>query len=215
MRVSPAQLARQLESVLGSDGAVTNAPGELASHAVDGTPPVLVCTPGTAEQIPAALRICAEAEAVVTPWGGGTAMAIGNLPSKVEVIVGLDRLSRVVEHDPANLTLTVEAGISLMSLQEYAARQKQFLPFDAPYPSTATVGGTIAANLNGPRRSFYGAIRDLVIGMKVALASGAQGEDHQPRSGAGGGPRDGSADRGSEERKEAETGGRLRLRGVG
>ena len=174
MRVSHDQLARQLELALGAGGAVTNEPSVLASRAVDGKPPALVCAPETAEQVAAALRICSEVEAAVTPWGGGTATAVGNLPSKVEVIIGLNRLQHVVEHDAANLTLTVQAGIRLISLQESAANQKQFLPFDAPCPSKATVGGTIAANLNGPRRSSYGAVRDLVIGMKVALASGEQ-----------------------------------------
>src|SRR4029077_17579557 len=174
MRVSHDQLAHQLELSLGAGGAVTNQPSVLASHAVDGKPPALVCAPETAEQVAAALRICSEVEAAVTPWGGGTATAVGNLPSKVDVIIGLNRLQQVVEHDAANLTLTVQAGISLISLQESAANQKQFLPFDAPRPSKATVGGTIAANLTGPRRSSYGAVRDLVIGMKVALASGEQ-----------------------------------------
>ena len=173
MKVTHDQLARQLASVLGAD-AVTNEPSLLASHAVDGTPPAAICAPETAEQVAAALRICSEVEAAVTPWGGGTAIGIGNLPRHFDVVLGLNRLRRVVEHDDANLTLTVQSGISLLKLQESAANQKQFLPFDAPQPSRATVGGTIAANLNGPRRSSYGAVRDLVIGMKAALASGEQ-----------------------------------------
>jgi len=173
MKVSHDQLALQLESALGA-GAVTNEPSLLASHSVDERPPALVCAPETAEQIAAALRICSEVEAAVTTWGGGAAMRIGNLPRKLDVVLGLNLLNRVIEHDAANLTLTVQAGISLTDLRESAADQKQFLPFDAPHPSRATVGGTIAANLNGPRRSSYSAVRDLVIGMKVALASGEQ-----------------------------------------
>ncbi len=171
MNLNHDQLARQLESALGTK-AVTDEPGLLGSHAVDGRQPVLFCSPESPEQVAAALRICSEAEAAVTPWGGGTVMALGNLPRKVGVIIGLNRLNRVVEHDDANLTATVEAGISLAQLQQIVARQKQFLPFDAPFPAQATVGGTVAANLNGPRRSFYGSVRDLVIGMKVALVSG-------------------------------------------
>jgi glycolate oxidase FAD binding subunit len=167
------QLGRQLESVL-SIQSVTDEPGLLGSYVVDGKNPVLFCSPESPEQVSAVLRICSAAEAAVTPWGGGTALALGNLPRKVEVIIGLNRLKRVIEHDEANLTATVEAGISLANVQDIVARQKQFLPFDAPFPAQATVGGTVAANLNGPRRSSYGAVRDLVIGMKVALASGEQ-----------------------------------------
>src|SRR5215470_6438337 len=114
MKVSHDQLARQLESMLGA-GAVTNETSVCTSHTVDGKPPALVCAPETAEQVAAALRVCSEVEAAVTPWGGGTATAVGNLPARVEVIIGLDRLHRMVEHDAANLTLTVQAGISLLS----------------------------------------------------------------------------------------------------
>ena len=60
----------------------------------------------------------------------------------------------------------------LATLQKLTGRQNQFTPFDPPRFEQATVGGTVAANLNGPRRLFYGSLRDLVIGMKVALPSG-------------------------------------------
>ncbi len=79
-----------------------------------------------------------------------------------------------MEHDQANLTATVQSGHRLAALQEVLARHNQFLPFDPPAPSRATVGGVVATNLNGSRRSYYGSVRDLVIGMKVVLASGEQ-----------------------------------------
>ena len=171
MNLNHEQLARQLESVLGA-GAVTSEPNVLAAHAVDGRQAMLFCAPETAEQVAAALRVCSEAEATVTPWGGGTAISIGNPPLKVHVIIGLNRLNQVVEHDEANLTATLAAGMTVADAQVVVAQQHQFLPFDPPYPERATIGGSIAANLNGPRRNFYGGVRDLVIGMKVALATG-------------------------------------------
>ena len=165
------QLARRLESELGP-GTVSADSAVLAKHVVDGGKAAIVCSPQTAEQVVAALRICSETESAVTPWGGGTAMRIGNLPNKLDVIVGLSRLNRIIEHDAANLTATVEAGVGLPDLQLAVAAQKQFLCFDAPFSVNSTVGGTIAANLNGPRRSAYGSVRDLVIGVKVALVTG-------------------------------------------
>jgi len=173
MKVSHDQFARQLESELGAH-AVSGEPSLLASHAVDGRLPALFCSPGTPEQVAAALRICSEAEAAVTPWGGGTAMAMGNLPRQVDVVIALAQLNRMVEHDDANLTATLSAGMTLANVQEIVARQNQFLPFDPPHAARATIGGIIATNLNGPRRGFYGSVRDLVIGMKVALTSGKQ-----------------------------------------
>jgi len=67
---------------------------------------------------------------------------------------------------------TAQCGIAVSALQTLLARQNQFLPFDPPYAARATIGGVLAANLNGPRRAYYGSVRDLVIGMKLVLASG-------------------------------------------
>ena len=144
----------------------------LVSHIVDGMQPAIVCSPAAAEQIAAALRVCAEAEAAVIPWGGGTAMQIGNRPRALDVVMKTSRLDRVIEHDGANLTATVQSGIALTALQDILKGQNQFLPFDPPHPARATIGGIVAANLNGPRRGCYGSVRDLVIGMKVVLVSG-------------------------------------------
>jgi glycolate oxidase FAD binding subunit len=174
MKVNVEQLANQLETALGA-GAVAEAEfGFESAHSIDGKQPKLVCRPESAEQIAAALRLCNEVAATVTPWGGGTAMAIGNLPRQVDVIVETRKLNHVIEHDHANLTATVQSGITLSDLQTLLAPQKQFVPIEAPFPDRATIGGSIAANLNGPRRSYYGSVRDLVIGMRVVLASGEQ-----------------------------------------
>lgn len=173
MKLTPDQLAQKLTAELGGDFVSMDASMRV-SHVIDGRQPTLVYLPETAEQVAAGLRVCSETGATVTPYGGGTAISIGNAASHIDVALDLRRLNRVVEHDDANLTATVEAGISLTDFQEIVARQKQFLSFDPPHPDCATIGGTIATNLNGPRRSYYGSVRDLVIGMKVVLASGEQ-----------------------------------------
>jgi glycolate oxidase FAD binding subunit len=165
------QLMHSLQSVLGPAAATADADA-LAAHRVDGITPGLVITPESAEQIGAALRICAEARATIIPWGGGTAMALGNPPRRTDVVVVLNNLARVIEHDSANLTVSAQCGISLSVLQSTLSAHKQFVPVDAPVPERATLGGVVAANVNGPRRSSYGSVRDLVIGMKVILATG-------------------------------------------
>ena len=101
-------------------------------------------------------------------------MMIGNAPRRLDVIIGLCRLNRLLEHDHANLTASVEAGITMTALQQQLAGHNQFLAMDPPFPGSATIGGVIAANLNGTRRMFHGSVRDLVIGVKVALVSGEQ-----------------------------------------
>jgi glycolate oxidase FAD binding subunit len=166
-------LASKLQSELGTE-AVTLDSRVLSRYTVDGENPAVVCFPSTPDQVGTALRLCSEAEAAVTPWGGGTAMALGNIPRSVEVVIALDRLDNLIEHDDANLTATVQAGMTLSALQEQLKQSNQFLALDPPQPDRATIGGVVAANINGPRRMFYGSVRDLVIGMKMVLASGEQ-----------------------------------------
>ena len=173
MPFSSDRLAQLLEGELGAD-AITGEPALLAAHNVDGREPALVCFPVSPDQVAAALRLCSEANATVTPWAGGTAMGIGNPSRQVDIVIGLERLNLLVEHDQANLTATVQSGHRLAALQEVLARHNQFLPLDPPAPARATVGGVVATNLNGPRRSHYGSVRDLVIGVKIVLASGEQ-----------------------------------------
>lgn len=171
MTVDLDRLARTLETELGVAAVQTEAE-LLARRAIDEVRSKLVCLPEDADQVVAALRLCMNAGAAVTAWGGGTAMRIGNLPRRVDVVFDLSKLNRLIEHDHANLTATVEGGMALAALQKAVANQGQFAALDSPYPERSTVGGTVAANLNGPRRSCYGSVRDLVIGIKAALATG-------------------------------------------
>ncbi len=171
MKFDPDRLASRLEAELGR-AAVSRQPALLAARAVDGAYPCLICSPANAQEVSAALRVCSETDAAVTPWGGGTAVKIGNIPERVEVIIDLSKLNRVIEHDHANLTATVQSGITLAAMDEITGGARQFVPFDVPNPQRSTLGGIASANLNGARRICYGSVRDLVIGMKLALPTG-------------------------------------------
>jgi glycolate oxidase FAD binding subunit len=173
MNVGPDELGRRLETALGREAVILD-PARVGAFSVDGQRAALLCLPSTPLEISAALRVCGEADAAVTPWGGGTAIRVGNQPRRVEVVISSSRLARLVEHDDANLTASVQAGMSLARLQEMVSPRKQFFPVDVPFPERASVGGMVAANLNGPRRGCYGSVRDLVIGIKAVLASGEQ-----------------------------------------
>lgn len=169
MIVRAAAVSR-LETLLGAES--VGASGTDA-WAVDGLAPAAVIRPADAEQIAAVLRLCAECGAAVVPWGGGTAMSVGNVPRAVDIVLRTDRLSAVVEHDHANLTATVQAGITLGALGAELATHNQFLPLEPPHAEAATAGGAVAVNLNGPRRIRYGGARDLVIGLRAALPDGS------------------------------------------
>lgn len=167
------QVIDRLAAELGA-AAVAADPAVLQAHAVDGVVPRAVCSPQSPEQIAAVLRICSDAGVAVTPWGGGTMMSLGNIPRRLDVVIRTAPLAALGEHDSANLTATMGAGMTLAAVQEHLSERGQFLPFDPPRSDRATVGGVVAAAANGPRRMFYGGVRDLVIGMKMALAGGEQ-----------------------------------------
>jgi glycolate oxidase FAD binding subunit len=87
-----------------------------------------------------------------------------------DVVLSTARLNRVLEHEPGDLTAIVEAGIRLSELQAYLGEHGQMLALDPP--GDPTIGACLAADLSGPRRHRYGAMRDLVIGVTVVLADG-------------------------------------------
>jgi glycolate oxidase FAD binding subunit len=121
----------------------------------------------------AVVTAAADADVPVVAWGGGTAAAAGMPAPRHGVVLGLTRLDRVVEHEPGDLTVTVEAGRTLAALQATLRARGQWLSLDPPHADRATVGGVLAANASGPRRHLYGTMRDLVIGVTVVTADGA------------------------------------------
>jgi glycolate oxidase FAD binding subunit len=171
MKISAAALAAHLTRELPA-AAVSAEPAAVSDYSVDGNIPALVCHAATAEEVSLVLRLCGEADAAIVPWGGGTLMSLGNIPRRVDVVLKLEKLSRLIEHDDANLTATAEAGMTADAFQGALAERGQFLPVDPPRPERATLGGVAAANISGPRRALYGGVRDLVIGMKIVLAGG-------------------------------------------
>jgi FAD/FMN-containing dehydrogenase len=106
-----------------------------------------------------------EAAAVL---GGGERVSIEREGG--DVVLSTAALNRVLEHEPGDLTAIVEAGLRLSELQAYLATHGQMLALDPP--GDPTIGACLAADLSGPRRHRYGAMRDLVIGVTVVLAGG-------------------------------------------
>ena len=145
---------------------------ERVGYAVDGVEPSAICWPSTPEEAARALAVADRLGLKVAPRGAGTKVGLGNRPRGCDLIVSTERLNQIVDYAPANLTVTVQAGVTLAQLQAHLADARQFLPIDPPFADQATVGGTLAANVNGPRRLGYGSVRDLVIGTRSATTSG-------------------------------------------
>jgi glycolate oxidase FAD binding subunit len=139
---------------------------------VSGIQPKLILEPDTEQQLAAALRLANESRLAVIPRGGATKLAWGNPPARADIILSTTRLNRIIEHAWADLTVTVEAGCTLQTLQETLAQHGQRLALDPLWPERATVGGILSTNDSGALRLRFGALRDLIIGVTIALPDG-------------------------------------------
>jgi glycolate oxidase FAD binding subunit len=146
---------------------------DCAPYIVDGRAPEAVVLPASKEEVAAVLVAAGEARTPVIPWGGGTKMGIGAPPQRVGLVLALKRLARLLEHEPGDLTATVQAGMTLGALQRELGARGQWLSLDPAHADEATLGGIVSSNAAGPRRHLYGACRDLVIGLTVVTATGA------------------------------------------
>lgn len=168
--VKQASLLRSLKSIVGAGG--VGPEDDLPALAVDGLTPQAAVSPTTYEQVAEVMRYAAAEGLAVIPWGGGTHMHIGNVPGRYDVALSLSRLDQVVEHEPADLTVTCQAGITLAALQTHLGQHGQLAPLEAISGDVATIGGILAANVTGPARHAYGAPRDITIGLRVVTADG-------------------------------------------
>jgi len=140
---------------------------------VDGVVPGSVVRPASVAEVQAAVRTAAAEGRALVAAGRGAHLAIGAPPRRLDVLLCLERLDRVLAHEAADMTVTVEAGCSLARLAEVLAAAGQWLPLDPPRPEATTVGGLVAANLSGPLRASQGTVRDLLLGLRVVGADGA------------------------------------------
>jgi glycolate oxidase FAD binding subunit len=145
---------------------------ELSPYVVEGRTPEAAVFPGTLEEVRAVVAAAAEARVPITPWGGGTASAVGTPGQQSGIVLGMRRLDRILEHEPGDLTVTAEAGIGMATLQTALRARGQWLSLDPPDAVRATLGGVIAANASGPRRHLYGTARDVLIGVTVVTGEG-------------------------------------------
>ena len=141
-------------------------------EAILGVRPEFVCEPETLEEAREAVRESAGAARRLAFVGGGTDLELGPPPERLDAIIRTSRLTRVVEHTPADQIAVVEAGVTLAVLQAALRPHGQRLALDPPQPERATLGGIIASNAFGPRRARFGSVRDLLIGISIVRADG-------------------------------------------
>jgi glycolate oxidase FAD binding subunit len=127
--------------------------------------------PATYEDAASLLAECAEQGLSVRVRGGGTKLGWGR-PSQPDVELSTEALTEVVEHNEGDLTAILQAGVRVVDAQKQFTDAGQMLALDPPTRHDATIGGLVAAGDSGPFRHRYGAARDLVLGVRVALTDG-------------------------------------------
>ncbi len=174
----PAALTQALSALLGPRGLLTDA-GDTAAAGQDWRrlydhPPLAVLRPADTAELAAAVRLCVEHGVAMTPQGGNTSMVGGGVPSGPgEVVLSLARMNHIRAIDPVDMTLTVEAGVTLKAAQDAAVAADCLLPLSISSEGTAQVGGVLATNAGGNNTVRYGNARDLVLGLEAVLPDGA------------------------------------------
>ena len=165
-------LPASLERSLGQDGVVPEE--RLGDYSIDGVTPRVALRPTQRYEILEIVRFAAGNGLAIHTRGGGTQTGLGNIPQRYDLALDLTRYDKVIDYQPADLTATVEAGISLDSLRRNLASGGKTLPVEAPLASRATIGGVLAANSSGPMRAAFGLPRDWLIGISVVDGKGVE-----------------------------------------
>jgi FAD/FMN-containing dehydrogenase len=133
----------------------------------------LVVLPASTAEVAAVLRICTAARIPVYPQGGHTGLCGGATPSGDGIVLGLGRMNRILSVDPANFTLTAQAGCILAEVQRAAQDADRFFPLSLGAEGTCQIGGNLSTNAGGTAVLRYGNTRDLTLGLEVVLADGS------------------------------------------
>lgn len=168
----------ELAGVVGDAGILTD-PGDMASYLVDwrrrhtGTA-FAVVKPAATDQVSRVLAYCNDQGIKVFPQGGNTSVCGGSVPGGTEegIVLSLTRMNRILELNPANDSMIVEAGCVLQSIQEAAAREGRLFPLSLGAEGSCQIGGNLATNAGGTNVLRYGNARDLVLGLEVVLSDG-------------------------------------------
>ncbi len=133
-----------------------------------------VVRPATTEEVAAVVQACAAARISIVPQGGNTGMVVGSTPdtSGTQVVLSLTRMNRIRQLDAANLTVTVEAGCVLQTLQEACEAAGFLYPLSMASEGSCTVGGNLGTNAGGTQVVRYGNTRELCLGLEVVTAAG-------------------------------------------
>jgi len=168
----------QLRAIVGPSGLLTDAADTAPfatdwRHLYEGRTPAVV-RPASTNQLAAVMRLCNDHGIAVVPQGGNTSMVAGATPdaNNAQLVVSTARMNHVRAIDPVDLTMTIEAGVTLKAAQMAALEADCLLPLSISSEGSAQIGGVLATNAGGNNTLRYGNARDLVLGLEVVLPDG-------------------------------------------
>jgi glycolate oxidase FAD binding subunit len=171
MSTASKTISLRLPDIVGATHVVVD-PAELNAYAVGRKLPAAVAKPGSKEEVAEIIKYAVAEKLAVITCGARTKIGMGLPPLRYDVALDMTRLDRTIAYDPADLTLSVEAGVPLGKLVDTLVGHNQFLPLFTPFFHRATIGGTIASGVDSPLRQFYGTARDYVLGMEFVTGEG-------------------------------------------
>ncbi len=168
LRTSPALTLDALRAIVTEGNVREGSP----SDSVCGVTPELYIEPANEAELSRVLQYANQNGLQVSPRGAGTKADWGISPESIDLMICTAKFSRILEHAPGDMTVTVESGVTISQLQNALLQHRQRLALDPLWPGRATVGGVIATNDTGALRIRYGSVRDLIIGLTVVLPDG-------------------------------------------
>lgn len=168
-----------LRAIVGAGNVLTSGSGDLSAYEVDWRKryrgeALAVVRPGTTAEVAAIVALCNEHGLAIVAQGGNTGLVGASVPdaSGTQLLMSLTRLNKVRAIDAANLTMTVEAGCVLQSIQEAAAEAGLLFPLSLAAEGSCTIGGNLATNAGGTQVLRFGNARELCLGVEVVTAAG-------------------------------------------
>ena len=166
-----------LHAIVGAGNVLAD--GDLSAYEIDWRKryrgrAFAVVRPGTTAEVAAVVKLCNEHGLAIVTQGGNTGLVGASVPdaSGSQLLLNLTRLNKIRTIDAANLTMTVEAGCVLQSVQEAAANAGLLFPLSLAAEGSCTIGGNLATNAGGTQVLRFGNARELCLGIEVVTAAG-------------------------------------------
>ncbi len=176
--MSEIDFVEKLRAIVGDKGLITDEQGkhpyvtDWRESFVGGA--LAVVRPANTEEVAGVVRLCAAEKVAVVPQGGNTGLVGGGTPNEKgrEIVLSLNRMTRITDIDLIGYSMTVEAGVILKTIQETAAANDRLFPLSLAAEGSCTIGGNLSTNAGGVQVLHYGNARQLVLGLEVVTPQG-------------------------------------------